>query len=75
VKADLLAHWYKVLDHRPKSIGEGLEDWKRAGNPNVPWGGDSLVALRQGVDMRIRQLHDCPGMLERVNRLIVGPQN
>jgi hypothetical protein len=69
-KAVLLVHWYKVLDRRLKSIGEALDDWKRAGNPNVPWGGNSLVAWRQRVDTRMRQLLDGPGLLERVNRLI-----
>jgi hypothetical protein len=73
VKADLLVDWYRSLDGRLKSIGEGLEDWKRAGSPNVPWGGDSLVASRQRVDTRIRRLLDGPGLRERVNRLIAKP--
>jgi hypothetical protein len=75
VKLDLLVTWFRALDGRLKSIGEGLEDRKRAGNPNVPWGGDSLVAWRQRVNTRMRQLLDGPGLLERVNRLIAKDES
>jgi hypothetical protein len=75
VKVDLLAHWYRALDGRLKSIGEALEDWKRAGNPNVACGGNCLVAWRQKVDTRMRQLLDGPGLLDRVNRLIAKDES
>jgi hypothetical protein len=68
IKADLLAFWYKVLDRRLQFIGEGLEHWKRSGHPNVRWG-DSLMALRQRVDTRFRELYEIPSLLDRVNRL------
>jgi hypothetical protein len=70
VKADLLVHWCRVLDHRLQFIGEGLEHWKRSGNPNVPWGDDHHAEL-QRIDTRIWRSLDLPGLLERVNRLIL----
>jgi hypothetical protein len=69
IKADLLVHWYKILDCRLQFIGEGLEHWKNSSNRDVRWG-DPLMAIRQRVDRRFRELHKIPELLERVNRLL-----
>jgi hypothetical protein len=69
VKAELLVHWCRVLKLRLQFIGEGLEHWKRCGNPNRPWG-DYRRAELQRIDARIWKSYDLPGLVERVNRLI-----
>jgi hypothetical protein len=70
---------YPVADERSRSqtgshkgrpacaLAGGLETY---GKFECAWAGDPLIALRQSVDARIRQSHDYPGLLERVNRLI-----